>query len=50
MALKTTNTTFYDVVGIGNAIVDVMAKVGDGFLSERNLPKGLSLCVYRQGS
>ena len=40
MALKTTNTTFYDVVGIGNAIVDVMAKVGDGFLSERNLPKG----------
>ncbi len=34
------DTTYYDVVGIGNAIVDVMAKVGDGFLNERNLPKG----------
>ena len=32
--------TYYDIVGIGNAIVDVMAKVGDGFLKERNLPKG----------
>lgn len=32
--------TFYDIVGIGNAIVDVLAKVGDGFLKERNLPKG----------
>ncbi|MBE6448145.1 MAG: adenosine kinase [Alphaproteobacteria bacterium] len=34
------SNTYYDIVGIGNAIVDVMAKVGDGFLSERNLPKG----------
>jgi len=33
-------TTYYDVVGIGNAIVDVLAKVGEGFLKERNLPKG----------
>lgn len=32
--------TVYDVVGIGNAIVDVLAKVGDTFLTERNLPKG----------
>ena len=31
--------TYYDVVAIGNAIVDVLAKVGDRFLSERNLPK-----------
>ena len=31
--------TYYDVVGIGNAIVDVLAKVGDRFLTERNLPK-----------
>ena len=31
---------YYDIVGIGNAIVDVLAKVGDGFLKERNLPKG----------
>lgn len=34
------DATFYDVVGIGNAIVDVMAKVGEGFLSERSLAKG----------
>lgn len=33
------DATFYDVVGIGNAMVDVMAKVGDGFLSERKLAK-----------
>lgn len=32
--------TVYDIVGIGNAIVDVLAKVGDTFLVERNLPKG----------
>lgn len=32
--------TIYDVVGIGNAIVDVLAKVGDAFLVERNLQKG----------
>ena len=32
--------TIYDVVGIGNAMVDVLAKVGDGFLTERNLHKG----------
>ena len=32
--------TYYDIVGIGNAIVDVMTKVGDGFLIERNLNKG----------
>ncbi|MFI3241172.1 MAG: adenosine kinase [Alphaproteobacteria bacterium] len=34
-----TEETFYDVVGIGNAIVDVLARVGDGFLTERELPK-----------
>ena len=34
------DNTFYDVVGIGNAIVDVLAKVGNGFLSERSLKKG----------
>ena len=37
--------TFYDVVGIGNAIVDVLAKVGEGFLSERNLEKGSMVLV-----
>lgn len=34
------DNTFYDVVGIGNAIVDVLAKVGEGFLTERKLKKG----------
>lgn len=37
--------TIYDVVGIGNAIVDVLAKVGDGFLQERNLSKGIMSLV-----
>lgn len=32
--------TVYDVVSIGNALVDVLAKVGDTFLSERGLAKG----------
>ena len=32
--------TVYDVVSIGNALVDVLAKVGDNFLSERQLKKG----------
>ena len=32
--------TLYDVVAIGNAIVDVLARIGDGFLAERSLPKG----------
>lgn len=32
--------TLYDVVAIGNAMVDVLSSVGDGFLKERNLPKG----------
>ena len=40
MISKPQETTYYDVVGIGNAIVDVLAKVGEGFLQERNLPKG----------
>ena len=30
----------YDVVGIGNALVDVVAHVDDGFLAEQNLTKG----------
>lgn len=34
------DTAEYDVVAIGNAIVDVLAKVGEGFLSERGLQKG----------
>lgn len=38
--MNSKDSTLYDVVGIGNAIVDVLAKVGDAFLTERNLPKG----------
>ena len=37
--------TVYDVVGIGNAIVDVLAKVGDTFLKERDLTKGCMTLV-----
>lgn len=32
--------TRYDVIGIGNAIVDVLAHAGEGFLSEQGLRKG----------
>lgn len=35
-----TEDCIYDVLGIGNAIVDVSAKVGDNFLTERGLKKG----------
>ena len=34
------DNNFYDVVGIGNAIIDVMAKVGEGFLTDREFPTG----------
>lgn len=37
--------TVYDIVGIGNAIVDVLAKVGDTFLKERQLTKGCMTLV-----
>ncbi len=40
-----TDTIFYDVVGIGNAMVDVLAKVGNGFLTERDLAKGCMTLV-----
>ncbi len=39
MIQRTEITTYYDVVGIGNAIVDVLAKVGEKFLEERDLTK-----------
>ncbi len=32
--------TRYDVLGIGNAIVDVLARCQDQFLTDNNLPKG----------
>ena len=48
MIQKTEITTYYDVVGIGNAIVDVLAKVGDRFLTERNLPKSCMTLLNAQ--
>ena len=35
-----TQNTTYDVVAIGNAIVDVMTRISDAFLAERGLIKG----------
>ena len=32
--------TRYDVVGIGNAIVDIIGRCDDGFLSKHDLAKG----------
>ncbi len=32
--------TKFDVVGVGNAIVDILAKVDDAFLEKHELPKG----------
>lgn len=43
--MRENSKNFYDVVGIGNAIVDVSARVGDGFLTERKLPKGEMILV-----
>lgn len=34
------NDTEYDVIAIGNAIVDVLAQASDGFLAEQGLNKG----------
>ena len=48
MIKQTEIATYYDVVGIGNAIVDVLAKVGDRFLTERNLPKGCMTLLNAQ--
>lgn len=41
--------TRYDVVGIGNAIVDIIGRCDDAFLSKHDLPKGfMSLIDARQ--
>lgn len=34
------NDTQYDVIAIGNAIVDVLARADDAFLDDQDLPKG----------
>ncbi len=40
--------TIYDVVGIGNALVDVLGKVSDQFLIDRGLKKGMMTLVDAQ--
>ena len=37
--------TQYDLVGIGNALVDVLAKIEDSFLATHDLPKGAMILV-----
>ena len=37
--------TQYDLVGIGNALVDVLAKTEDSFLAAQDLPKGAMILV-----
>jgi sugar/nucleoside kinase (ribokinase family) len=48
MIQKSETPVYYDVVGIGNAIVDVLAKVGDRFLTERELPKSCMTLLNAQ--
>ena len=50
MIQKNEISTYYDVVGIGNAIVDVLAKVGDRFLTERNLSKSCMTLLDAQSA
>lgn len=50
MIQKTEISTYYDVVGIGNAIVDVLAKVGERFLTERNLSKSCMTLLDAQSA
>ena len=40
--------TKFDVVGIGNAIVDVISPVDDGFLALMGIEKGIMQLVERE--
>ena len=44
------NEQVFDVVGVGNAIVDVIAEVGDGFIEKQNLVKGSMSLVSAERS
>ncbi len=44
------STTAFDVLGIGNAIVDVLARVDDDFLTARDLPKGSMQLIDEDGA
>jgi sugar/nucleoside kinase (ribokinase family) len=41
----TENAATYDILGIGNAIVDVVARAEDGFLSRHDMRKGAMILV-----
>ena len=36
------------ILGIGNAIVDVICKVEDNFIMKNNLPKGLAKLIFEE--
>jgi sugar/nucleoside kinase (ribokinase family) len=38
-------TDRFDVVGIGNALVDILARVGDGFLKDNGVEKGVMTLI-----
>ena len=38
-------TNRFDVVGIGNALVDILARVEDGFLAENGVEKGIMTLI-----
>ena len=42
------SSTRYDVLGIGNAIVDVIARAEDGFLARQNMRKGTMALIDEQ--
>ena len=44
------NEQVFDVVGVGNAIVDVIAEVDDGFIEKQNLVKGSMSLVSAERS
>ncbi len=44
-----TDTT-HDVIGIGNAIVDVIARIEDDVLADQDIPKGAMMLVERERS
>ena len=40
----------YDIIGIGNAIVDVISQSGDAFLQQTGIEKGIMQLVERDRS
>ncbi len=50
MSFSTKSDAKYDVVGIGSAIVDIIAQTDDSFLSNHDAPKGTMLWVEEDKS